>query len=276
MNLIKKQLYLFASFFMICCANDYPDKIIDVKKKPINSVSTIDSFIDQQEHSTIKSKEFSNLITNANVEKKLTIYGQNNPENVVEIITSFGEIKLELFDDTPLHRANFIMLTKKGFFENTLFYRVVRNFMIQGGNSDRDNVFHKMAKIGNYRIPSEIKTHHIHKRGALSMAVQEQYFKDPKKFNKNSSPYNFFIVQKGRISDNYMNRLQEIYSIEIPESKRKIYRKYGGNPHLDGDYTVFGQVIFGMDVVDKINTVLTDAQDRPLENIILTIRIVEK
>ena len=228
-----------------------------------------------QKKSTKNSLKIAKLITNINVTKKLTVYGANNKEHIVAIHTKYGVIKLKLYNDTPLHRANFIMLIKKGFFNNTLFYRVIRNFMIQGGNSDRDNIFHKMAKIGNYRIPSEIKSNHLHKRGALSMAVQEQYFKDPKKFNKNSSPYNFFIVQKGKISDVYMDKLEEIYAIKINEPNRAIYRKYGGNPHLDGDYTVFGEVIKGMEVVDLINTVLTDAQDRPIENVLLKIKIIE-
>ena len=261
-------------FSFFSCGNDYPENLntSKTKTKAIVSIKTDTTTTTIKENDPI---DVSNLITNKNVVTKLTQYGIDNNENLVLISTKYGDINLKLFEDTPLHRANFIMLIKKGFFKNTLFYRVIRNFMIQGGNSDRDNVFHKMAKIGNYRIPSEIKSNHIHKRGALSMAVQEQYFKDPKKFNKNSSPYNFFIVQKGKISDNYMNRLEEIYSIEINEPKRKIYRKYGGNPHLDGDYTVFGEVVSGMSVVDKINTVLTDAQDRPLENIILDIIIVE-
>tara|TARA_Y100001968_G_C19450346_1_gene768115 strand:- start:3196 stop:4014 length:819 start_codon:yes stop_codon:yes gene_type:complete len=270
-----RTVFLFIGFsILISCGSDYPVKHNNPtsKNKRINAPKVDSSRVLKKDEPSIIA---SNLITNKNVVTKLTQYGNENLENVVEISTQYGSIKLKLYDDTPFHRANFIMLIKKGFFKNTLFYRVIRNFMIQGGNSDRDNVFHKMAKIGNYRVPSEIKKHHIHKRGALSMAVQEQYFKDPKKFNKNSSPYNFFIVQKGKISDNYMNRLEEIYSIEIDEQKREIYRKYGGNPHLDGDYTVFGEVISGLAVVDKINTVLTDAQDRPLENIILDISIVE-
>ena len=265
--------YSFLIYAMLACGNDYP-----YNQKIDSKVAVTKNLVpkkDNSEDKLIETFEISKLITNKNVEKKLMDYGLSNTEKIVEIQTLYGEIRLRLYDDTPLHRANFIMLIKKGFFDNTLFYRVIRNFMIQGGNSDRDNVFHKMAKIGNYRIPSEIRSNHLHKRGALSMAVQEQYFKDPKKFDKNSSPYNFFIVQKGKISDRYMDKLEDIYSIKIPEPNRVIYRKYGGNPHLDGDYTVFGEVIKGLRVVDQINSVLTDAQDRPLENILIKIKVVD-
>ena len=274
MNKLIRIFFLLFICILFSCGNDYPDVSLKSQKqiKKINQVELVD---EKQIKKAINSFPISQLITKANVLKKLTDYGFNNKENTVDIHTKYGLIRLRLYEDTPLHRANFIMLIKKGFFNNTLFYRVIRNFMIQGGNSDRDNVFHKMAKIGNYRIPSEILPNHIHRRGALSMAVQEQYFKDPKKFNKNSSPYNFFMVQKGKISDEYMDKLEKIYSIKINESNRSIYRKYGGSPHLDGDYTVFGEVIKGMNVVDQINTVLTDAQDRPIENILINIKIVE-
>ena len=108
-------------------------------------------------------KEQQDLINNSNVLEKLSNYGFENQETKIKITTKFGNIKIRLYKDTPLHRANFIMLTKKKYFDSTLFYRVINNFVVQGGNSDRDNVAVKMARIGQYRVPEEIQSHHIQK-----------------------------------------------------------------------------------------------------------------
>lgn len=252
------------------CNNDPPPKVFKKKKevvvkKKINSVKKTPK----------SSKDFySNLINNSNVKKKLKDFARKNPSNKIKIITKYGSIKIKLYDDTPMHRGNFIMLAKKRFFDSTLFYRVINNFMIQGGNSDKDNMFHKMAKIGNYKIPPEIKKEHIHKRGALAMAVQEQYFMDPTKHDPSSSPYNFYIVQKGPLSNSYMDKIEKKYNIIIPKKNRNIYNSIGGNPHLDNQYTVFGEVISGMSVVDKIAKVITDGKNRPLKNVYLSIEVL--
>lgn len=224
--------------------------------------------------STIIEKE-QNLINNSNVLKKLTEYGLENQENKVQITTKFGSIKIRFYKDTPLHRANFIMLTKKNYFDSTLFYRVINNFVVQGGNSDRDNVAVKMARIGQYRVPDEIHSHHIHKRGVIAMAVHEQHDIPESEKDKRSSPYNFYIVQQKSLSENYMDKLEERYKFTIPAKNRKTYNKYGGVPHLDGDFTVFGEVYSGMSVIDKIANESTDAYDRPREDLFITVEIIE-
>ena len=265
---------IYISIFLVSfnSCNDSPPKDFFEstvpKSKNINNNLTLET-----PNKSIKIKPNLNLITNSNVKSKLVKYGQINKEKNVIIKTIYGDIHIRLYDDTPLHRANFIMLAKKKFFDSTLFYRVINNFMIQGGNSDKDNVFQKMAKIGFYRVPSEISTNHLHKRGALAMAVKEQYYKDPSKKDLSSSPYNFFIVQKGPITDKYMDKLELTYKIKIPKKNRIVYNKYGGNPHLDNEYTVFGEVIKGMSVVDKISLMRTDGKDRPLKNVYLTVKV---
>jgi len=217
----------------------------------------------------------TNLINNANVVQKLSAFGNENLETKVKIVTRFGNITCVLYKDTPLHRANLIMLTKNGYFDSTLFYRIIPNFMIQGGNSDRDNTYDKMKKIGNYTIPDEIKSHHYHKTGALAMAVSEQLDIAPELRTKNSSPYNFYIVTAPTLSDEYMDALEKEYKITIPEFRREVYRKIGGTPHLDDLYTVFGEVTSGMSVVKKIANVEKDFNDFPIEYLFLSIEIVK-
>ena len=259
-------------FIFIGCDFKSPEK--PVQKEQFQKLKKSSSKPNKKNILKNKKAKNSKLINNQNVKKKLGDYARKNKSDKVKITTKFGDITLKLYDDTPLHRANFIMLVNRGFFDSTLFYRVIRNFMIQGGNSDKGNMLQKMATIGHYRIPPEIKENHIHKRGALAMAVQEQYYIDPSKHDPSSSPYNFYIVQNGPISDKYMDKLEEKYQINISEKSRKIYRKIGGNPHLDKDYTVFGEVTRGMSVVDKISKLITDDKNRPLKNIYLTMKVV--
>jgi len=160
-------------------------------------------------------------------------YEKEHKENKVRITTDFGNIDILLYDKTKFHRANFIYLTKRKYFDNTQFYRVVKNFVIQGGSSDGLNLYKKRRKIGKYLLPPDTKRGYTHKRGSISMPSS-----DIENAYKLASPFQFFIV---------MNR-----------EKAK---------HLDGGYTVFGEVIAGMNVVEKINSVKTDKGDWPLDNV---------
>lgn len=172
-------------------------------------------------------------LTDENIIEFLYKYEINNKENKVRIYTDFGQIEILLYDNTPYHRSNFIFLVKKKYFEGTQFYRVINNFVIQAGNSDNISVSNKRKNIGKYLLPNDFNKGHSHKRGAISMPSSS--LDNPYKM---ASPFEFFIVQK----------------------------KDGAN-HLDGNYTVFGEVINGMEIVDKIASIPTDEIDWPIDNI---------
>jgi cyclophilin family peptidyl-prolyl cis-trans isomerase len=187
----------------------------------------------------------------------------------VLISTSLGDIKIKLYNETPKHRDNFIKLVNKGFYNGTIFHRVIKNFMIQGGDPDsKDAGPNEMLGRGGpgYTIPAEINSKFIHKKGALAAARMPDQV-NPK---KESSGSQFYIVQ-GTIQN--QSGLVATGKEYTPE-QRKAYMTLGGAPHLDNDYTVFGEVIEGLDVIDKIAAVKTANGDRPLEDIKVKMKVI--
>lgn len=180
----------------------------------------------------VNEREFP-LLNSKNAMEFFLQYDKKHKENKVRITTDFGSFDVLLFNETKFHRSNFIFLTKQKYFNGTQFYRVIDNFMVQAGNSDDQETLNKRRAIGKYLLPPDTKRGFKHDRGVISMPSSE--IDNPHKL---ASPYEFFIVQQ-----------------------------HGGAHYLDGDYTVFGRVIRGMDVIDKIAAVETDETDWPVENI---------
>ena len=195
----------------------------------------------------------------------------------VRIKTAYGECIIRLYNETPQHRDNFIKLVKKGFYNGTLFHRVIQNFMIQGGDPDsKDPVKAKPgAELGNgdvgYTVPAEFRDSLFHKRGVLAAARDD----NPAKA---SSGCQFYIVEGKRFSDGKLDTLEQtrLNGRKIPTWQRGYYKSTGGVPHLDQNYTVYGEVVFGLDMVDRIAAVKKDAKDRPLEDVPMTVELLSK
>ncbi len=245
-----------------------------------------------------------------------------NENTIVLLQTSSGEIKIKLYDNTPIHRDNFLKLVNTGFYEGISFHRIIKNFMIQAG--DPMTKKNSSASISNtmstYTIPAEFILSNFHKKGALAAARQPSDINPEMRSNGTQ----FYIIQGVRYTNEELNQvesringnkkqdlfnrllretsdsfrlsgqtvtpgeIQEIASVKmfeiltstneykIPEDQRIIYKTIGGYPSLDGTYTVFGEVIEGIDIVDKIASVPTDSNDKPIADIkILKIKIVK-
>ncbi|MBQ0130527.1 MAG: peptidylprolyl isomerase [bacterium] len=195
----------------------------------------------------------------------LTCQAQNatEKETIIVIKTNYGTIKAKLYNDTPLHRDNFIKLVNEGWYNNSPFHRIIKNFMIQGGQNADGRL------DPGYKVPAEIKSNHFHKKGALCAARQPDQV-NPKKASSGSQ---FYIVQGQKYDDQTLDMYENRMGKVIGAKQRQAYKTVGGTPHLDGDYTVFGEVIEGMDVVDKIATVKTGRMDAPIEAVTMTIEI---
>ena len=234
--------------------------------------------------------------------------------------TTYVDIKIKLYDNTPQHRDNFIKLINSGFYEGVSFHRIIKNFMIQAGDPLTKTASSVILadSLKNYTIPAEINKQNFHKKGALAAARQGNDVNPEMR----SSGTQFYIVQGVKLTDDELNQseqrinnnlkqtlfnkllketsdsvrlsgksisageIQEIASIKmfqyltnnkeykIPEEQRNVYKTTGGTPRLDGTYTVFGEVIEGLDIVDKIASVQTDSNDKPLTDVkILKIKI---
>lgn len=195
----------------------------------------------------------------------------------VLISTELGDIKLVLYNETPKHRDNFIKLVEDGFYDGTLFHRVIEGFMIQGGDPDSKNA-KKGAKLGNggpgYTIPAKFNSNLIHQKGALAAARQPDYVNP----NKESSGSQFYIVQGKKFTKPELDQFIKDRNLQVTytEEQYKKYEKVGGTPQLDMLYTVFGELIEGFDVIDKIAAVAKGKADRPKEDIKITMKIVKK
>ena len=189
----------------------------------------------------------------------------------VELVTNYGNIVLRLNDSTPLHRDNFIRLVKTAYYDSVLFHRVINRFMIQSGDPESKHA-EKGQPLGNggpkYTIPAEFRVTLFHRKGVLAAARDG----DDVNPEKASSGSQFYIVQGKKFTDAGLDSV-ETYRLKgrkIPADQREVYKTIGGTPHLDQGYTVFGEVVSGLDVVDSIAAVPTskdEDRDRPLEDV---------
>ncbi|MEM9024053.1 MAG: peptidylprolyl isomerase, partial [Bacteroidota bacterium] len=174
------------------------------------------------------------------------------------------------YEDTPLHRANFIMLIKRQYFDEAIFYRVVEGFVIQGGDTDDEERLALRQEIGAYYVPAEFHAHHYHRKGMLAMA--RNYTDNP---DKKSSPYIFYIVHGTKATPAELDAVQAENGHAFPAAHRSYYTSAPGTPHLDGEHTVFGEVVEGLDVIDSIAAVKVDGGDWPINNVVMDIEILE-
>jgi peptidyl-prolyl cis-trans isomerase B (cyclophilin B) len=198
-------------------------------------------------------------------------------EKLIEISTDYGTMVAKLYDSTPLHRDNFLKLVEQGFYDSLLFHRVIENFMIQGGDPTSkyaaENVPVGSGSAPGDRIPAEFKSNLFHKKGALAAARDN----NPERASSNCQ---FYIVQGKKLTE---AELEGVYKQRVLPSnpnfkytaaQKEIYARLGGTPFLDQNYTVFGEVISGLEVIDKIAKVAKGPADRPLENVRMKIRLL--
>ncbi|MEE1964517.1 Peptidyl-prolyl cis-trans isomerase (rotamase)-cyclophilin family [Flagellimonas taeanensis] len=224
----------FTTLLLILCIScgESPKKNTDKVEEKIAKTDTLPK-TENDPSPEEPEEEQAFVLTEENAIDFFFNYAKELKKNKVKLTTNMGSFTLELYDDVPYHKANFIYLARKNYFDSTQFHRVVKDFIIQGGNSDDRKTSKKRADIGRYLLPPDTKKGHKHHRGTISMPSSER--DNPHKL---ASPYEFFIV----VTD-------------------------PGSYHLDGSYTPFGRVIEGMDVVDAINKVPVGDGDWPWKSV---------
>ncbi|PCI07747.1 MAG: peptidylprolyl isomerase [Flavobacteriaceae bacterium] len=233
------RIFILSLFFigLIACNKEQKKEVSKKEITPIvGKKVVVENKIKQKE---VIKKDWDSIKPDT-VVPFLIAFGKANPETIVLIKTKYGNIKLRLYKDTPLHRANFIFLAKAGYFDTTIFYRVLEDFVIQGGNSENIEMMKFRRKYKNYRLPSEFRSNRTHKFGALASARKWQ--NNP---NKNSNPFEFYIVQKK-----------------------------DGAHHLDNEHTVFGEVISGYSTINKIAKLETSTDEWPYEDVYMKVEVL--
>jgi peptidyl-prolyl cis-trans isomerase B (cyclophilin B) len=193
--------------------------------------------------------------------------------HLIRISTTLGDMVVKLYNETPAHRDNMIKLIHEGFYSGQLFHRVIKDFMIQGGDPQSVDA-EPGVRLGNggpgYTVPAEFNPALFHKKGALAAARQG----DQVNPEKESSGSQFYLVQGRIFTEDELETLRQRGMGEISDEAAEVYKNIGGTPHLDGSYTVFGEIVEGMDVLDRIAEVPTDRFNRPLTDVVYTISLV--
>lgn len=202
-----------------------------------------------------------------------SVFAAKPKHQYVKLKTDQGECIIMLYNNTPLHRDNFIKLVKKGFYNGTLFHRVIPSFMIQGGDPDSKDA-PAGKELGNgdvgYTIPAEFRDSLFHKKGVLAAARDD----NPEKA---SSGCQFYLVQGKKLSDAQLDSLEiKRLHFKIPAWEREVYKNIGGSPHLDKKYTVYGEIVRGLSVVDIIAVMPVDHNNRPLTDVKMTITLLKR
>ncbi len=209
--------------------------------------------------------------TNTFAQKKKKSMEKAVTDTLIEIITDYGTMKLKLYKETPLHRANFMKLVSEGFYDSLLFHRVIKGFMIQGGDpQSKDAAPGKMLGSGDvgYKIPAELIDTLYHKKGVLAAARDG----NPEKA---SSGCQFYIVQGKPMTEAEITQAEQRIGFTMSEKQKSDYMTVGGSPWLDRNYTVFGEIVEGLDVIDKIAAVKTLPGDRPETDVRMTVKLIK-
>ncbi|RPD45446.1 peptidylprolyl isomerase [Hymenobacter sediminis] len=212
--------------------------------------------------STVPGPSLTSL-ADSNAAALLLPYGRQYPGREVLLQTRHGNMRILLYEDTPLHTANFLLLSRKGFFDQTVFNRVVKGFAIQGGTSD-----HLTMALNRYRLTPEFRPQYFHKRGAVGMARYD----DEQNPGKLSSSHDFYIVQGEKLTP---EQAQANAGRRLTPAQLRAYATVGGTPSLDGQYTVFGEVVEGLDVIDKIAEEPVGSDKWPVNDIGIKIKVVK-
>jgi cyclophilin family peptidyl-prolyl cis-trans isomerase len=208
-------------------------------------------------------------------QKDSTVTKKDRKRDVL-LQTTVGDITIRLSDSTPLHRDNFLKLVKVGFYDSVLFHRVIANFMIQGGDPESRRAADGVM-LGNggpgYTIPAEIRQSMFHKKGVIAAARTGDNI-NPQRASSGSQ---FYIVQGKIFTEAGLDSTERFrLNRRLPDAQREVYKTIGGTPHLDQSYTIFGEVVRGMDIVEKISVVKTN-RDRPIENVrIIKAKLVKR
>jgi peptidyl-prolyl cis-trans isomerase A (cyclophilin A) len=248
---------LLSAIFLLSCSAENKSEFNSPKKATSIPVNTAE-----------EAKQ--RYLNNETAQGFLKDYFRKNTERSFEITTKFGDIGIRLYNNTPIHTGNFVYLVKEhNYYDSTLFYRVAPEFIIQGGNRDEDTYSIRRFTIGEYSLPAEFRKENIHKRGALAMS-RNYGSGNP---DKNSTSFDFYIVVGKKHSLLQLRSIERDNELTFNKEAITTYEKLGGAPHLDFQHTVFGEVSYGMEVVDEISKQETDSREWPLKNVAMSVKI---